>query len=259
MTINQGFCCSMAPAARKPRNRFAGFSLMELMISVALLTIITGAIFSQINQMQKKSQSEALKLDLTQQAREFLDQTVRDLHMAGYPNSAMYAPPGGVGSLDYNSTLVAAGLARVSPTEILMEGDVNTDGTVYSVDISYLAADPNDPKCPCIRRSAARKQAAATLPAPLHQPVAPVYTETELVMPPGAGANQSGENLFAYYDLNGNPVNVGLGVDISTPAGQTTISQIKTVKINLSLFSVERDMVTRQQVRTSMSATARLN
>ena len=26
-----------------------------------------------------------MKLDMNQQAREFLDQTVRDLHMAGYP------------------------------------------------------------------------------------------------------------------------------------------------------------------------------
>lgn len=241
---------------RKPS---AGFSLTELLVSVAILTVITGAIFSQINQMQKKSQSEALKLDLTQQAREFLDQTVRDLHMAGYPNAAMYGPPPTGPVLDYNSPLIAAGLVRVSPTEILMEGDVNTDGTIYSVDVAYLASDPNDPKCPCIRRSAAQKQTAAALPVPLHQPAAPVYTETELVMPPGTGPNQSGENLFTFYDLNGNQINVDTGVDISTAAGQTTISQIKTIKINLSLLSAERDLTNRAQVRTSMSATARLN
>ena len=241
------------------RRPFSGFSLLEMMVSLAILTIITAAIFSQINQMQKKAQSEAVKLDLTQQAREFLDQTIRDLHMAGYPNSAMYAPPGGSGMLDYNSPLVAAGLVRVSPTEILMEGDVNTDGTVYSVDVTYLASDPNDLKCPCIRRSAARKQATAVLPAPLNQPAAPVFTDTELVMPPGAGPNQSGENLFTFFDRNGNQIDVSAGLDISTAAGQASIRQIRTVKINLSLFSVERDMITGRPVRTSMSATARLN
>ncbi len=237
------------------RRRAAGFSLTELLVSVAILTLITGAIFNQINTMQKKSQTEALKLDLTQQAREFLDQSVRDLHMAGYPNAAMYAPPTAGPSLDYNSPLIAAGLVRVSPTEILMEGDVNTDGNVYSVDVNYLASDPNDPKCPCIRRSAARKQTTAAAPAPLNQPIAPVYTETELVMPPA----QSGENLFTFYGVNGNLINVGAGVDISTAAGQNTIGQIKTIKINLSLLSIEREMVSRTQVRTSMSATARLN
>ena len=53
--------------------------------------------------------------------------------------------------------MVANRLVRVSPTEILMEGDVNNDGAVESVDIVYVASDPNDPNCPCIRRSAQAK------------------------------------------------------------------------------------------------------
>src|SRR5579864_8640144 len=114
-----------------------GFTLVELMMSLLILTIVTGAVFEQINQMQKKSSSEAMKLDMNQQARDFLDQTVRDLHMAGYPNATMYSNP-----LAFPSK-VAAGLVSVSPTQILMEGDVNNDGTVYSVQINYVAADPS--------------------------------------------------------------------------------------------------------------------
>lgn len=232
----------------------AGFTLMEVLVSLAILVTVTGAVFEQINSMQKKSASEAVNVDLTQQSRDFVNQTVHDLHMAGYPGPGMYSNP-------TRLSLVAYGLIRVSPTEILMEGDVNNDGAVESVDISYVASDPNDPNCPCIRRSAQPKIDADSL----SQPTNLFYTETQQVFPPGTGAGQSGENLFAYYDQNGNPVPIGSGVDLSTPAGPATqsgqalISSIKTVKINLSLLTNQRDPQSGGFVRTSMSASARLS
>ena len=233
----------------------AGFTLIEMLISLAILVIVTGAVFQQINSMQKKSASEAVNVDLTQQSREFINQTVRDLHMAGFPGPGMYSSP------VIRQSLVANGLVRVSPTEILLEGDVNNDGAVESVDILYVASDPNDPNCPCIRRSAQPKIDADSF----SQPTNLFYTETQQVFPPGTGAGQSGEDLFAYYDQNGNPVPIGNGVDISTPAGSTTpsgqalISSIKTVKINLSLLTNQRDPQTGGFLRTSMSASARLS
>jgi prepilin-type N-terminal cleavage/methylation domain-containing protein len=231
----------------------AGFTLIEMLISLAILVIVTGAVFEQINSMQKKSASEAVNVDLTQQSRDFINQTVRDLHMAGFPGPGMYSNP------VVRPSLVANGLVRVSSSEILMEGDVNNDGAVESVDILYVASDPNDPNCPCIRRSAQPKIDADSF----SQPTNLFYTETQQVFPPGTGAGQSGEDLFAYYDQNGNPVPIGNGVDISTPAGSTTpsgqalISSIKTVKINLSLLT--RDPQTGGFVRTSMSASSRLS
>jgi len=233
----------------------AGFTLIEMLISLAILVIVTGAVFQQINSMQKKSASEAVNVDLTQQSREFINQTVRDLHMAGFPGPGMYSSP------VIRQSLVANGLVRVSPTEILLEGDVNNDGAVESVDILYVASDPNDPNCPCIRRSAQPKIDADSF----SQPTNLFYTETQQVFPPGTGAGQSGEDLFAYYDQNGNPVPIGNGVDISTPAGSTTpsgqalISSIKTVKINLSLLTNQRDPQTGGFLRTSMSASSRLS
>ncbi|HEY1526497.1 MAG TPA: prepilin-type N-terminal cleavage/methylation domain-containing protein [Candidatus Angelobacter sp.] len=231
-----------------------GFTLLEMLISVAILVTVTGAVFEQINAMQKKSSAEAMKLDMNQQAREFLDQTVRDLHMAGYPGASMYSTPPRLSQL-------AMGLVRVSPTEILLEGDVNNDGQVYSVDITYVASDPNDPNCPCIRRSAQPKWDADSF----SQPTNPNYTETQGVFSPGTGAGQSGEDLFAYYDQNGNAVPVGTGVDIrtpattSTPAGTSIIAAIKTIKINLSLLNNQRDAGNNTFTRESMSATARIN
>ena len=229
--------------------KMAGFTLLELLVSLAILITVTGAVFEQINSMQKKSASEAVNVDLTQQSREFLNQTVRDLHMAGYPGPGMYSNAPG------HASLVAYGLIRVSPTEILMEGDVNNDGAVESVDITYVASDPNDPNCPCIRRSAQPKIDADSF----SQPINPFYTETQQVFPPGAGPGQSGENIFTYYDQNGNPVDLSTYADRLTPQGIANLASIKTVKINLSLLTSQRDPQTGNYVRTSMSATSRLN
>jgi prepilin-type N-terminal cleavage/methylation domain-containing protein len=232
------------------KNRtIAGFTLIELLVSLAILATVTGAIFEQINAMQKKAASEAVNVDLTQQSRDFVNQTVRDLHMAGYPGPGMYS-----NALAHPS-LVAYGLIRVSPTEILMEGDVNNDGAVESVDITYVASDPNDPNCPCIRRSAQPKIDADSF----SQPTNLFYTETQQVFPPGTGAGQSGEDLFAYYYQNGNPVDLSTGNDRSTPQGIANLASIKTVKINLSLLTNQRDPQTGNFLRTSMSASSGLN
>lgn len=226
-----------------------GFSLLEMLIAVSIFGIVTAAVFEQINAMQKRSASEAMKLDQSQQSREFLDQTVRDLHMAGYPNSAMYA-----GAPNNTDPRVAAGLVSVSPTQILMEGDVNSEGQVYSVRIMYVASDPGDPNCPCVRRFAIPKVPGL----PLSQPTATSYTETTQVLLPGTAAGASGEDLFVFFDANGNQVPVAGGADISTAAGQNLITSIKAVKINLSLLTNQRDPATGGSMQTSMSATARL-
>jgi prepilin-type N-terminal cleavage/methylation domain-containing protein len=231
------------PIGGTSRKATSGFTLIEMLVSLLILAIVTGAVFEQINAMQKKASSEAVNVDLNQQSRDFLDQTVRDLHMAGYPGASMYSNPLA------HPEKVANGLVRVSPTEILLEGDVNNDGNVYSVDTTYVASDPDDPNCPCVRRSAQVKINADSF----NQGLNLLYTETQHVVPP----DQSGEDLFAYYDQNGNPVNIGTGTDISKDAAR--VSSIKTVKINLTLLTNHRDPQTGGYARTSMSASSRLN
>lgn len=231
-------CCRASSRAR-------GFTLLELVISLAILTVVSGAVFEQINQMQKKSSSEAMKVDLSQEAREFVDQTVHDLHMSGYPGASMFSNP-------QDQTKVAAGLLSVSPTQVLFEADVDNDGNVDNVNVEYVASDPNDSNCPCIRRSIMPKQA---LVDSLHPPLAAAYTETQHVFPPGTGAGQSGEDLFAYYDQNGIPVDLTSGSDTSTQKGKDNLARIKTIKINVTLLTT----LPNGMVRNSMSATARLN
>ena len=225
-----------------------GFSLLEMLISMAILVLVISLAFDQIMQLQKKTATESSRVDMSQSAREFIDQTVRDLHLAGYPNASMFST---TSPTAVNDARVAAGLVSVSPTQLVFEGDVNNDGQVYSVNISYLGALAGDPNCPCIRRSAIPKIPGS----PLAQNIPLNFVETDHVMPPGAGIGQSGEDIFAYYDQNGVQIPIGAGMDIST--APQTIASIKTIKVNLTLINGVD--ATGSPVSTSLSSAVRLN
>src|SRR5438034_5570095 len=66
--------------------RTSGFSLLELMIVLIILLGISAAIFQTINLTTQRSSAEQTKVDMFQEAREFMDQMSRDLRQAGYPN-----------------------------------------------------------------------------------------------------------------------------------------------------------------------------
>src|ERR1035437_7465451 len=106
----------------------AGFSLLELVLVVAILTIVLAAVFNGINIASQRSVAEQTKVDLTQQGREFVDEFERDVHQAGYPNCRMVATAGVAANCPADGTiptsspslpvitnpLVAAGIDRKS-------------------------------------------------------------------------------------------------------------------------------------------------
>jgi prepilin-type N-terminal cleavage/methylation domain-containing protein len=52
----------------------AGFSLIELVLVCAILSIVAGAIVTGIQTTVQRSQAEQTKVDLTQEGREFVDE-----------------------------------------------------------------------------------------------------------------------------------------------------------------------------------------
>src|SRR2546425_10931399 len=115
-----------------------GFSLLELMIVVLILSVITGAVFSQISLVQQRARTEQRKLDIFQESREFMDQLGRDLHQTGYPNIRMFDTSGwspAVNANPMNDSRLAAGLLKSAPDEIICEvdfdGDWQRDGLAY--------------------------------------------------------------------------------------------------------------------------------
>jgi prepilin-type N-terminal cleavage/methylation domain-containing protein len=160
----------------------AGFSLLELVMVVAILTIVLASVFNGIDMVSRRSVAEQVKVDLTQQGREFVDEFERDVHQAGYPNCRMVASAGEVvnptlGPLNCpadstnpavaNNWKVAAGLVYVSNTLVVFEGDVDGNGNVDSIRYQLVdsagnpvpdAGAPGAGTCPCkIQRSQMQK------------------------------------------------------------------------------------------------------
>jgi prepilin-type N-terminal cleavage/methylation domain-containing protein len=213
------------------QRRQAGFSLIELLVVVLLLTIVVGALFSQIERAQVRYRVEDQQLDLTQQQREFIDQFTRDLHQAGYPAANMYVS--GV-----NVNLIARGIIAISPTDVQLEGDVDGDGVVDQVEYSYFDGagwpGPGPNPCPCIRRSSIAKGSAGP---------ATSFTEVQ-------GVITTADPIFTAYNSSG-----GL---VGLPASLSDLKTIKTVRITLTTQGIGRDNDTRKNIQVTMTGMARL-
>lgn len=251
-----------------------GFSLIELMMVCAVLVIVLGAVFISIGDATQRSQAEQVKIDLTQEAREFVDEFQRDLHQAGYPNCRMIATPGAATNCppDYTNALVAqnsalaAGLVSVSNTKIVFEGDVDGDGVVDTVSYRLVDQNGNYPpstNCPCTIQRSQLPKVNGTLP--LAQPTlfsqelqnvvnsGVVGGTTPYVL--GSGLPISGNTawgqsntayyaaistfkdypVFTAYDENGAIIALPLALD--TPLGQANIPTIKSVRLTINLLA----------------------
>jgi type II secretory pathway pseudopilin PulG len=69
---------------RTPK-RQAGFTLVELMVSVGIFILICGAIFELMGTTQNRFRTESQVLSAFEEARLGLDQIVRDVNDSGYP------------------------------------------------------------------------------------------------------------------------------------------------------------------------------
>ncbi len=75
---------------RKPASQ-KGFTLLEMMVSVAIFIVICGAMFILLNMSQLQYQTDSQILSSFQQARLGLDQIARDVNDAGYPPQNHFA------------------------------------------------------------------------------------------------------------------------------------------------------------------------
>ncbi len=220
--------------------RTKGFSLIELLMVLAVLSIITGAIFQVINMSTERSSTEQVKLDMFQEAREFMDQMSRDLRQAGYPSPRNVSASVLVQSPAKNDRHAAVGLVKVDTGELWFEGDVNGTGTVSVVRYHLDNVGTN---CPCLKRSQLDKIDA--------DPLASQTTEVYQVEVQGV----QNTNIFTAYS---DGVAVGLPVTISSASG-ATIASIDTVQATLTLQAATIDPKTHKKPVTALVTTVKLN
>lgn len=229
--------------SRKPQ---LGFTLIEMLLVVAILAIVLGVVLRQIQIVQQRSQTENVKMDMTQQARESLDQMIHDIHMAGYPNAKMYWSSALTSPYNNQATVAAgcnpstggctgatSGLVKIvggSTPQLWLEGDMDGDGQVDVVRYRYVTTSTESDQCPCIERG-------WLSPKQTGDPVSSSVTWHVLV------ENVNSMTLTA-YNSSGNTVDISSAIDIDNNAG--TIELIRTLAITLSAKGSSLDMPTKQ-------------
>lgn len=202
-------------------SRQDGFSLLEMLLAMLILTLTIGVVFEQLSAAQYRTANEQAKLDDFQQVRDFVDQFFRDINQIGDPNSRIFDLSGGTWSPALASPLVndsrfAIGLVKIDNNGIQFEASVNGISTVQS--IQYVVNGSGSCSL-CLQRSQADKVTGS----PFTGQSTNWGTEVnDLVSNP----------IFKYYDTTGTQI-TSLPVDISTTAGANTIATVKTIQINL--------------------------
>ena len=241
---------------RKRKAAFRGFSLVETMIVLAMLTLIVGrAIFTQVEQVQQRSVAEQGRVDDFQQARDFVDQIFRDTRQMGYPNvhnfdtsTATPAAPSlhcgdrclARGRSLINDCRLATGLVKLTSTELDFEGDVDGSGTVsivsYKVNGSGTCAT-------CIQRAQVPKANGTNPLTQVTNVAATSYNvEVENVQNTAAG-------IFTAYDVTGTAI--ALPIDITSNAAN--VAQVRVIQAQLKIASATAiDPKTRQQLEADI-------
>jgi prepilin-type N-terminal cleavage/methylation domain-containing protein len=228
-----------------------GFSLLELMVAMVILVIVIGVVVAGVADMTKSNAAEDIKVDMTQEARQFIDQVVQDLHHSGFPSSRLFASSASAVSVTFNCeaitgtidgrTSVAVGLIDLTSSCIHFEGDVDGSGNVSEV---YVQASAGP--CPCtISRGTVYKTSYLAGGTPTY------YIQV---------SNVNTRTPFQAYDNDGNlmtlPCNIATGCSDSS---HTSISNIKAIRIKLPMQASIPNSVNNSYTTISMTAAAKIN
>lgn len=251
------------PRVSAPWPRQLGFSLIEMMVVVAVITVIMGAVFKSINLTQQTSTSQQIKLDLTQEARNFVDQITTDFRNAGYPYvrdmansivnpnspnaapyntySSAYDPSNAPGLIyvDSGSLWFAAALDNASGAQA---GTANVEIIRYD----YAA---NGVNCPCLRRTEFPRNGGDPFTDASNPGAAVAQLEIQ-----GVQNGVAGNPIFTVYDNAGNPIALPLNWNSGA-----TIAGINSLKVVLTVQSPQKDNNGFQPITTVISSVALTN
>lgn len=238
---------------RAKQTRCQGFSLLEMMIALAILMVVIGVAVRGLVQMQHRNFAETSKTDTVQQTRDFVDQMVRDLHAVGYPPRSVFVTKP-VCDLDVR---VACSLVSYTPTQIVYEGDLDGTGTVYRVWVQLWV--PPGGNCPCVLRRGVVPKASLPQVPDYFAEVNGVLNSGDgaggsnpVNLPgPGAYATYAAANVFEAYDTNAALVPSCFTI--------TDCSSVASIKITANVTSGYADPKTGIYSVYSITSRARLN
>jgi prepilin-type N-terminal cleavage/methylation domain-containing protein len=233
----------MRKRSGKEKRQQRGFTLIEMLIVIAILATVTGGIFLQLNTAQQRINTEQIKVDNFDEARDFVDQFFRDINQIGYPNGRMMNFLSPTLLTAQGDSHVAVGLVQIDGNSIWFEGDVNGTGVVQSV--QYKINGSGGTTCPyCLQRSSVDK---ANATAPLSQAASWGTEVNDVITSP----------IFTYFDTSGAAFTALPADIISDP---THLAKIKTIHISLTIQNnANIDPRTKQPIQTSFEGEVSLN
>jgi prepilin-type N-terminal cleavage/methylation domain-containing protein len=231
--------------ASKPANSASGFSLLELLVSMALSLIVIGGVLVQLNTANQRTTTEQRQLDLFQEAREYMDQMSRDLRQAGYPNIR------NTDNSISNSNLLAIGLSSEQTPKLLndrnitFEGGLDDTGNVLITTYSYNSSTSGN--CPCLERRQRPKNGLSTA----------AHVEVQNVQ---NFVDGNSIPIFQYYS-NGGTVEVSGPLTYDGVAGANTkiLATIDTIRIQLVVQSPYADLKTGAKPVITLVSTVKVN
>jgi len=201
-----------------PNRTKQGFSLLEMIIVLAVFSFITGGLFNVLQRSQTRYQFEEDVTEAQQTARTTVDMMEREIRLAGFPKVTYYDAALGYTA---NSNTISSGFVTVNSTDLIFQGDINEDGIVDVVEYRLNGT--------VLERSAVAKPGGVTVATPAFKTLA--------------------ENVrslsFTYFDKNGNST--------GTAANVRRVS----VDLNLSTNFVDPENRRLRTVSATTSALAR--
>ncbi len=202
-----------------------GFTMLELMVSMTILSIVGAVVVSGITSLVQRNTMETSKVDLTQESRQFMDQIVSDIHQSGYPSAKMFdlaslVPPTNAAAINCAIYVqISCGFVSATPSSLQFEADVDGSGTVSEV---FIQLNPLNGPCPCtIQRGTVTKAQFIGGNVPVY------YTEV---------TNITNTNIFLGYDNAGNNVPLVGAVANNLAAIEITLNVQSTVSDPNGLF-----------------------
>lgn len=114
--------------ARTPGPKASGFTLVEVLIAIALLGLVTGSIYNFLINQRRAWDAQTAVAAAQRDARLALDLMARQLRMAGYNNSS------------------GSAITEALANSLTFKADLNNDGTAESVAFALDSTDSSNKK-----------------------------------------------------------------------------------------------------------------